>query len=159
MEFCNRFSALNFIVQSFQTTADGFSDTFTDKDDTDSDIQVNESSETSSAIIDTDIDKSSTSSSADKTLNDASDDDDERGKGTLTSTTKPIQMLNRESSIRKALEFGKDQGSNTGLLKFFNQGTKEGMDTYWKKEEERAAVNEEKKGFKKKIGRYGEEVA
>ena len=60
-------------------------------------------------------------------------------------------MLKRESSIWKALEFGKDQGSNTGLLKFFNQGTKEGMDTYWKKEEEHVAVNEEKKGFKKKL--------
>jgi hypothetical protein len=145
VEFHNKFSALNFIVQSLQTTTDGFSDTSTDKEDTD--IQVDDSSESSSAC-DTDIDKSSESSSADETLHDASDNE-ERAKKTLTSTTKPIQMLKRESSVRKALEFGKDQDSNTGLLKYFSQGTKEGMDTYWKKEEERIAVNEEKKNFKK----------
>ena len=70
----------------------------------------------------------------------------------LTSTitqTKPI--LKRESSIRKALEFGKDHpDSTTGLLKYFSQGTKEDGDTYWKREEERTVVNLEKKDFKKK---------
>jgi hypothetical protein len=59
-------------------------------------------------------------------------------------------MLMRESSVRKALEFGKDQDSKTGLLKYFSQGAKEDMDVYWKKEEERTSVDQEKKNFQKK---------
>lgn len=60
-------------------------------------------------------------------------------------------MLKRESSIRKALDFSKDnQGSNIGLLKYFGQGTKEDVEEYWKKEEERSAVIREKENFKKR---------
>jgi hypothetical protein len=103
---------------------------------------------------DTDIDESSESSSAADTVIDASDDDDEREKKTslaLTPITMPKPILKRESSVRKALEFRKDhQDSNIGLLNYFSQGTKEDVDAYWKKEEERTAVNEEKKNFKKK---------
>ena len=60
-------------------------------------------------------------------------------------------MLKRDSSVRSALEFAKDhQDSNIGLLKYFRQGTKDDVDAYWKKEEERSAVSREKGDFQKK---------
>ena len=91
-----------------------------------------------------------------KTLIGISDNEDESEKkksptSESMSTPKPISMLKRESSIRKALEFSKDhQDHNMGLLKYFSQGRKEDVDAYWKKEEERTAVNQEKKNFLKK---------
>ena len=61
-------------------------------------------------------------------------------------------MLKRESSVRSALEFAKrHQDSNIGLLKYFSQGTKEDVDVYWKREEERSAVSQEKKNVEKKV--------
>ena len=95
----------------------------------------------------TDFEESSESSSAADTLMDTSDDEDGREKRTLLM---PKPIIKQESSIRKALEFGKDQDSSTGLLKYFSQGTKEDVDAYWKKEEEWTAVNLEKKNFRKK---------
>lgn len=88
-------------------------------------------------------------------LIDASDDEDEcEKKATLPSTTtlKPIvKPLKRDSSVRNALEFAKEhQDSNIGLLKYFSQGTKEDEDVYWRREEERTAVNQEKQNFEDK---------
>ena len=101
---------------------------------------------------DTDIDKSSESSLESDMLINAPDDEDESQKKTSPPpTTTPKPVLKRDSSIRKALDFSKDnKGSNIGLLKYFGQGTKEDIEEYWKKEEERSAVNQEKEDFKKK---------
>ena len=100
----------------------------------------------------TDIDESSESSLAADTSIDSSDNEDESEK-TSPTLSKSLFKLKRESSVHRALEFAKDhQGSNIGLLKYFSQGMKEDVEEYWKKEEERMAVSQEKKNVKKKSG-------
>jgi hypothetical protein len=175
VEFCcnNEFSALKYICQSFQTVTEGCSLTFEaplnvvadNKGDTDVDSESSESSSSLAAYTPytgPSFFKSSESSLGEvhnenniPMLIDASDDEDEcEKKATLPSTTtlKPIvKPLKRDSSVRNALEFAKEhQDSNIGLLKYFSQGTKEDEDMYWRREEERTAVNQEKQNFKDK---------
>ena len=131
--FFYEFPALKFIGQLNQTTTEGFSDTIEVKGNTDIDGSLESSSDT------------------DMFVNTSNDEDESKKRTSLSLTTTPKPMLKRESSIRKALDFSKDnQGSNIGLLKYFGQGTKEDVEEYWKKEEERSAVIREKENFKKR---------
>ena len=122
------------------------------------DTDLDESSESSLAVNTSFTDPSffkSSESLADENytpISVDSDNEEERGQDTsLTSTTMLKLMLKRESSIRSALEFAKEhQDSNIGLLKYFSQGTKEEMDAYWKRVEERTVVDRERQHFDKK---------
>lgn len=125
----------------------------TDIDESDSEFSSGSSSSTAeSSLTDSEV---RNENSKRPMLVDASDDEDkdELEQRTLLSTSTPLAkpILKRDSSVRSALEFAKQhKESNIGLLKYFSQGTKDDVDTYWKKEEERTAVNQEKRNFKEK---------
>jgi hypothetical protein len=148
VEFCcdNKISALKYNYQTFQIATEGISFTFeaplqiasvaAENDDTD--IDDSEFSESSSAA-NTSYTIPSLPKSSKSSLK------------SLPSTTTLKPVLKRDSSVRSALEFAKEhEDSNIGLLKYFSQGNKEDVDAYWKKEEERTAVNQEKRNFLKK---------